>query len=180
LLVEVGFGGGIAAQGDGFIGELAVQRAAIRFGIHCNRAQIHAPGRTDNTAGNLSAIGDQQRSDAHEASSPSGISSLGTSSPGTQGAGCLSKNACRPAWASAPVRTREIISQVYCVITLLSATPSSSRIRVLAVAIACGPLCSSRSAIARAESISASAGTHWCTRRASWAAAASKTSAVRK
>src|SRR5690606_32246611 len=94
LLVEVGFGGSIAAQGDGFISELAVQRAAIRFGIHCNRAQIHAPGRTDNTAGNLSAIGDQQRSDAHEASSPA----PGASSPGTQGAGCLSKNACRPAW----------------------------------------------------------------------------------
>ena len=56
---EVRLAAGCRADGDGLVGELDVQRVAVGLGIDGDGGDAHAPGRLDDAAGDLAAVGDQ-------------------------------------------------------------------------------------------------------------------------
>ena len=56
---EVGFVDGCRADADSLVGETHMPRIGVGLGIHGNRADTHASCRSDDTAGDFAAIGDE-------------------------------------------------------------------------------------------------------------------------
>ncbi len=56
---QIAFRSSRRADQNGLIGHLDVKRIAIRLGINGDGFDTHAPGRFDDPAGDLAAIGDQ-------------------------------------------------------------------------------------------------------------------------
>ena len=56
---EVGFVDGCRADADSLVGETHMPRIGVGLGIHGNRTDTHASCRSDHTAGDFAAIGDE-------------------------------------------------------------------------------------------------------------------------
>ena len=56
---EIAFGRCRRADQNGLIGQLDVKRVSIRLRVHGNGFDTHAPGRLDDPAGDLAAVGNQ-------------------------------------------------------------------------------------------------------------------------
>ncbi len=61
--VEVGLRRGLAAEGEGLIGEPNVRRVGVRFGVHGHARDPGVPGRPNHPDGDLPAVGDQHLGD---------------------------------------------------------------------------------------------------------------------
>ena len=61
--VQVRLRGGLAAQGEGLVGEPHVRRVGVGFGVHRHAGQPGVLGRPDHPDRDLTAVGDEHLGD---------------------------------------------------------------------------------------------------------------------